>query len=90
MMGLVEVGLRWFQTDEVRSFFHPTRLLGYYAAAVLLYSKGSFLIGRLKRDAAMHRFSRASDWLFVGMLFLIALTGSVMHVLRLSGLPLAT
>jgi quinone-modifying oxidoreductase, subunit QmoC len=90
MVLLVEVGLRWFQTDQIRPFWHPTRLLGYYAAAVLLYVTGSFIVGRIRRRSAIDKFSQTSDWLFVGMLFLTALTGIMVHIFRLSGLPLTT
>jgi len=90
MLVFVVVALRWFQTDEVRSVFHPTRLLGYYATAVLLYVSADFFIGRLRARAPIHQFSEPSDWLFLGLLFLTALTGILVHVFRLSGLPLAT
>ncbi len=90
MMALVIVGLRWFQTDEVRPFLHPTRLLGYYATAVLLYVTADFLLSRVRARAPFHAASEASDWLFLGLLFLVALTGIAVHVLRLAGLPVAT
>lgn len=37
MLALVVIGLRRFQTGEIRPLRHPTRLLGYFATAVLLY-----------------------------------------------------
>lgn len=90
MLVLVVVFLRWFQTDRIVPVWHPTRLFGYYAAAVLLYATGDFLIGRLKRRDWIHRFSEPSDWLFVGLLFLAALTGILVHLARISGLPVVT
>ncbi len=90
MILLVEIGLRWFQTDEVYPIWHPTRLLGYYATAVLLYGSADFLVGRYRKREAIHASSEASDWLFLGLLFLVALTGILVHVFRLAGLPLAT
>ena len=90
MMALVIVGLRWFQTDEVRSVLHPTRLLGYYATAVLLYVTGDFLLGRLRRSEPIHELSHASDWVFLVMLFLAAFTGILVHALRLGGAPIST
>lgn len=90
MLALVVFGLRWFQTNKVRSVLHPTRLLGYYATAVLLYVSADFLIGRMRARAPIHRSSEASDWLFLGMLFVVALTGILVHVCRLAGAPLAT
>jgi ferredoxin len=90
MMLLVEVGLRWFQTDEVRPFYHPTRLLGYWATGVLLYASVVFLVGRIRKADWIHRQSEPSDWVFLVLLFLVALTGIAVHVLRLANLPMAT
>jgi ferredoxin len=90
MMGLVIVGLRWFQTDEVRSPLHPTRLLGYYATAVLLYAGTTFLVGRLRARRPIHERSEPSDWLFLGLLLAVTLTGLLVHVLRLAGAARAT
>jgi ferredoxin len=90
MMALVIVFLRWFQTDEIVPFYHPTRLFGYYATAVLLYVTVDFLAGRLKKRDAIHKFSEPTDWVFLVLLFLVALTGILVHVFRLAGLPIAT
>lgn len=90
MIVLVVVFLRWFQTDKVVPFYDPTRLFGYYATAVLLYVSADFLIERLKKRGQIHKFSEASDWLFLALMFLTALTGILVHGFRLAGLPLAT
>lgn len=90
MMVLVIVFLRRFQTDEIVPFHHPTRLFGYYATAVLLYVTVDFLAGRLKKRDAIHKYSEPTDWIFLSLLFLVALTGILVHVFRLAGLPLAT
>ncbi len=90
MILLVEVGLRWFQTDTVYPVWHPTRLLGYYATAVLLYGSADFLAGRFWKRDAIHESSETSDWLFLGLLFLVALTGILVHIFRLAGWPLTT
>ncbi len=90
MLVLVVVFLRWFQTDEVHPFYHPQRILGYYATAVLLYVTVDFMIGRRKKTDQIHKFSHSTDWLFLVLLFLAALTGIAVHILRLAGLPLAT
>ncbi|MGE5190149.1 MAG: 4Fe-4S dicluster domain-containing protein [Gemmatimonadota bacterium] len=90
MLALVVVGLRWFQTDEIRPFWHPTRLLGYYATAVLLWFSADFLAGRWKRREPIHKSSEASDWIFLSLMFLVALTGILVHLFRLGGLPLPT
>jgi ferredoxin len=90
MMLLVEVFLRWFQTDEILPVYHPTRLFGYYATAVLLYVSGDFLVGRIRKRDPIHEHSHHTDWVFLALLFLVALTGILVHIFRLSGLPLTT
>jgi ferredoxin len=90
MIVLIVIFLRWFQTDEIVPLYHPTRLFGYYATAALLYVSADFLVGRLKRRDQIHRFSEASDWIFLVLMFLTAFTGILVHGLRLAGLPMAT
>jgi quinone-modifying oxidoreductase subunit QmoC len=90
MLVLVVFLLRWFQTDEVYPFWHPTRLLGYLATAAILYVSADAMIGRLRKRTPLHRHSHTTDWLFLVLLFATALTGILVHVFRLSGLPLAT
>jgi ferredoxin len=90
MIVLVEIFLPQFQTDEIRPFYHPTRLFGYYATAVLLYVTVDFLIERVRKSDPIHKFTEASDWIFLILLFLAALTGILVHGFRLAGLPLAT
>lgn len=83
MIVLVVVFLRWFQTDEIVPIYHPVRLFGYYATAVLLYGSAIFLAGRLKRRVPMHNHSEASDWIFLVLMLLTTLTGMLVHVFRL-------
>jgi len=90
MMTLIIVFLRWFQTDEIHPIYHPTRLLGYYATAVLLYVTVEMMISRLKKKDEIHKYSEFSDWLFLVLLFLTTLTGIAMHIFRLAGMPLST
>jgi quinone-modifying oxidoreductase, subunit QmoC len=90
MIGLVEGGLRWFQTDEIYPLWHPTRVLGYYATAVLLYGSAVFLVGRWRKREAIHRSSEPTDWVFLALLFVVAFTGILVHAFRLTGLPLTT
>ena len=90
MMTLIIVFLRWFQTDEIHPIYHPTRLLGYYATAVLLYVTVDMMISRFKKQEEIHKFSEFSDWLFLVLLFLTTLTGILMHLFRLAGMPLST
>lgn len=90
MLTLVLVFLRWFQTDVVHPIWHPQRLLGYYATAVLLYFTVDFMISRRRKIEEIHKFTEPTDWVFLIMLFLTSLTGIVMHGLRITGFPLST
>ncbi len=82
--------LGWFQTDQVHPFWHPQRLLGYYITAGLIMGSVYFMIGRFRKNREMFRFSHHSDWIFLVLLFLLALTGILIHIFRLSGMPTAT
>ncbi len=90
MFILVVVFLRWFQTDEIYPFYHPQRLLGYYATFVLLYVTADFMIGRLRKRDEIHKHSHPTDWIFLILLFLTTLTGILVHVFRILGLPFST
>jgi len=90
MLLLVVVFLRWFQTDEIRPIWHPTRFLGYYATAVLLYFTVDAMISRLRRDKQIHKHSHLTDWTFLILLFLTTLSGIIFHLFRIVGLPLPT
>jgi len=90
MLTLIVVFLRWFQTDVVHPFYHPQRLLGYYATAALLYGTVAFMVGRWKKRDEIHKFSEATDWMFLVLLFLTTLTGLCVNLFRLADWPLAT
>jgi ferredoxin len=82
--------LRWFQTDAVHPLWHPQRMLGYFATFALLYVTGDMMVSRYKKKRAMHKFSHSTDWLFLIMLFLTSLTGILVHLFRVNGLPMST
>jgi ferredoxin len=90
MLMLVVFFLRWFQTDEIRPFWHPTRLLGYFATIVLLYVVADAMISRLRKRQEIHRHSHPTDWMFLLLLFATTLTGILVHAFRLAGCPLGT
>ena len=48
------------------------------------------MIGRYKKNKEMFKFSHHSDWIFIILLFLLAFTGILIHIFRLSGMPMAT
>ncbi len=88
MFILVVLLLPWFQEDSTD--FNWLSLPGYYATVVLLYVTGDAMIGRLKKQEEIHKFSHFSDWMFLILLFLTALTGIFMHLFRMLNLPLPT
>ncbi|MBN2170876.1 MAG: 4Fe-4S dicluster domain-containing protein [Candidatus Krumholzibacteriota bacterium] len=90
MLLMVVVFLRWFQTDEIRSIWHPTRLLGYYATAILLYVTADAMISRLRKREQIHKHSDLTDWMFLILLFLTTLTGIFVHAFRLADWPMPT
>ncbi len=90
MFILVVIFLRWFQTDNIYPLYHPQRWLGYYAAIVLIYGMVEILIGRIRKQEQIHRFSHMSDWIFPVLLLLTAITGLLVHVFRYLGLPFLT
>ncbi|MFC1936726.1 4Fe-4S dicluster domain-containing protein [Chloroflexota bacterium] len=90
MFTLIVVFLKWFQTDNIYPIWHPQRLLGYYATIVLLFGAGDVILGRIKKDNEMHRYSHPSDWMFPVLLLLTTLSGIFVHTFRYIGLPLAT
>ena len=90
MLVLIVFFLQWFQTDNNYPLYHPQRWLGYYATIALLLGAGYTLWGRIKKDIQAHHSSHASDWIFPVLLFVVALTGILLHIFRYLGLPFPT
>ena len=91
IMFILIVGLLpRFQIEEITPWYHWQRLLGYYATFGILVFLGGVFIRRLRKTDIKSRFSHPSDWLFLVMLFLTTVTGILVHIFRLSGLPGAT
>jgi quinone-modifying oxidoreductase subunit QmoC len=80
--------LETLQVDT--SDFKPLHILGYFIAFALLYVSGDAMISRLRKKEALHKFSHDSDWMFLILLFLSALTGILMHFFRVADWPLPT
>ncbi len=86
---LVVIFLPSFQIDK--ELFNWTTVLGYYATAGLLYGTTTFIISRIRRKDEMHKHTHFSDWVFLILLFNVALTGILVHIFRLYlKLPMAT
>ena len=92
--GIHVIGLSWdkimFQRDVIYPFFHPVRLLGYYATFAILYGTTYAMIGRLKKTKAPYKNSHATDWMFLMLLQLTTLTGILVHFGRLLDWPMIT
>jgi len=88
MFTLVVVFLPWFQVND--SSMRWTSFLGYYATAVLVGATVWMLIDRARQRGEMYHFSHLSDWLFPILLFLTAITGIALHVLRVNDFAMAT
>jgi ferredoxin len=63
--------------------------LGYAASAGLVGATVFAIVGRIRRSEAQYRHSHESDWIFVGLLLIVAGTGIAQHVLHRAGLPAA-
>jgi quinone-modifying oxidoreductase, subunit QmoC len=87
---LVVLGIRWFQRDEIYAFWHPVRLLGYYATFAILYGVSFAIIGRLQRSKSVYQHTHSTDWAFLILLWLTTFSGILIHAARLLELPLAT
>ncbi len=80
-----------FQTDIVHPFWYPTRMLGYYATIALMVGSTSMLYSRwFKKEAKLHRYSDFTDVFFLVLIITIAVTGILVHIFRLAGLPIMT
>jgi ferredoxin len=88
MLLLVVAFLPAFQRENAE--FHWTSLLGYYSTATILGVTLLAMRSRLQKKEQYHKFSHASDWTFLVLLFLTALSGIVLHLFRLFDMPWPT
>ncbi len=90
MFIVIVVFLPWFQTEKIHEPWHLQRLLGYYATIGLLVGLTAAISGRFKKKEVKFQFSHVSDWLFLVMLMLTVITGILIHIFRINGMPWAT
>jgi len=90
MLIMIMVFLPWFQTDNIYEWWHPQRLLGYYATIGLTVGIVYFFIERIRKQSEKSKHSHVTDWTFLVLLFLTTITGILVHVFRIYGLPYAT
>jgi len=88
MFLLVVALLPWFQRDT--SQFHISAIFGYYGTVMLLALTVLAIRSRLRKSEQIHKFSHFTDWMFLALLFLTALSGIVLHLFRLLDLPWPT
>jgi len=79
-----------FQIEEIVPWYNWQRLLGYYATFGLLFFLTYIAIGRIRKRDAKMKFSHMSDWIFIVLLALTTVTGILVHIFRVTGLPAAT
>jgi quinone-modifying oxidoreductase, subunit QmoC len=82
--------LGWFQTEEIHPWYQPQRLLGYYATIGLLTGIIYFTVLRLKKSTEKAKKTHFTDWTFLILLFLATVTGILLHLFRINGMPYAT
>lgn len=90
MFIVIVVFLPWFQTEKILPVWNAQRWLGYYATFGLLFGLFVAILGRLRKKDVKFQFSHISDWLFLVMLTLTVVTGILIHIFRINGLPMAT
>ncbi len=86
MFGSVVLFLDWFQTDKIHPVTHPQRWLGYLATFGLIFATLRYAIGRIRKKEPVFKFTHHSDWIFLFLLFMIALTGILVHLFRINGM----
>lgn len=61
--------------------WYPTRMLGTVAGLFLMYGASVTIARWLRPAERVDSRRRASDWLFLGLLFLVGLTGFILEIL---------
>jgi quinone-modifying oxidoreductase, subunit QmoC len=82
--------LGWFQTDEIHSWYNPQRLFGYYSTFGLIAGIVYFSVLRIKKTMEKSKKTHFSDWAFLLLLMLTAVTGILVHFFRVNGMPYPT
>lgn len=90
MFTMIVALLKEFQIEEIKPWYHWQRLLGYYSTIGLLFFLVYTIIGRIKKTDLKMQFSHPSDWMFLILLFFTTVTGILIHIFRMTGLPAAT
>jgi hypothetical protein len=87
MVVLTALFLPWFQTEALHPLYHPQRLLGYLATVLILWGTSDILRRRLWPRPGVPR--RRGALTLPLLLWLTAVSGLLVHVLRYLDLALA-
>ena len=87
MLVLIMFFLRYMQAGP--SIDWRVHVFGYLASAGLIVAVILNLRGRLKKDTPQHAHSHESDWMFLILLLVVAVTGVLQHILHRAGLDAA-
>lgn len=72
--------LDWFQNDHALKLFH-TVMFDYIASVGLIFGTLYFMVKRKSKSGERSKFSHHTDWMFVVLLFLTAVSGVLLaHV----------
>ena len=83
--------LRYTLTNQIYPFTNPLILAGSFSALALLYGTSISILRRLRKSDIYSRSSRHStDWMFILLLFMTALTGLLVTVFMYLSMPLPT
>lgn len=82
--------LRFTQTNEPFLIVDPLSILGIFSTIALLYGASIAIHGRVKKSQPMWSQSHPTDWMFIILLLIVTITGILVGIFRLIGLPLAT
>jgi quinone-modifying oxidoreductase subunit QmoC len=83
----VFIGIYAFSYLTPWPLWHPIKILGNVSGLAVLAACGTFIYRRLRDEEAIGK-STYSDWFFLGVLGLTALTGFLAEFLRLADIPL--
>jgi len=82
--------LGWFQTDNIYPWWHPQRIIGYYATFGLTIGIIYFGYHRYKKNIEKSKNSHFTDWTFLILLFITTITGILVHIFRIYGMVYPT
>ena len=87
MLVLIMFFLKYMQAGpQVNWFAH---IFGYLATIGLVSMGCLAVYGRLTKDEAYHQHSHESDWMFLGLLLFVSITGILQHILHRIDMPTA-